>query len=222
MVKKGSIIINPKTSSPVKVGGRTWLKLVKEGLLEGVYEDSNELYELLDDEKDGDTPFNYDEKIEEINKDLPRGIQAVKGRGKYKNKIVKRKKVPSVLDVQEWTSKIASQAIKDNLDSLDPDKDIGEQLEQIIYNELIKGSYDQCSSTPNEIPNIGEGKVTKLNVKVRGVNSRRVMKGSSSYKNEALYKTTEAPEFDEPSESEPDQVVEEEPEEEPEDEWSNW
>ena len=30
---KGQIIINPQASRPVKVGGRTWLKLVKDGLV---------------------------------------------------------------------------------------------------------------------------------------------------------------------------------------------
>jgi hypothetical protein len=35
--KKGDIIINPKTSRPVRVGSKVWLKLVREGLVDGHY-----------------------------------------------------------------------------------------------------------------------------------------------------------------------------------------
>jgi hypothetical protein len=48
--KKGTIIINPKTQRPVRVGSRTWLKLVKEGLIQGHYSDPNEIYDV----KEGD------------------------------------------------------------------------------------------------------------------------------------------------------------------------
>ena len=41
--QKGSIIINPKTQRPVRVGSRTWLKLVKQGVLAGNYSDQKEL-----------------------------------------------------------------------------------------------------------------------------------------------------------------------------------
>ena len=44
--KKGDIIINPRTQRPVKVASRTWLKLVKEGIVEGRYTDPNELASL--------------------------------------------------------------------------------------------------------------------------------------------------------------------------------
>ena len=81
---KGQIIINPQTSRPVKVGGRTWLKLVKDGLVEGTYSDPNEICDIVEE--------TLEEKIEEINRDLPTNQQAVRGRGKYAGKIVKRSK----------------------------------------------------------------------------------------------------------------------------------
>ena len=82
---KGQIIINPQTQRPVKVGGITWLKLVKDGLVEGTYSDPNEICDIVE----GD---NVEEKIEEINRDLPTNVQGVRGRGKYAGKIVKRSK----------------------------------------------------------------------------------------------------------------------------------
>ena len=79
-----NIIINPKTKRPIKVGGRIWLKLVKDGLVEGTYSDPNEICDIVEE--------NLEEKIEEINRDLPNNQQAVRGRGKYAGKIVKRSK----------------------------------------------------------------------------------------------------------------------------------
>jgi hypothetical protein len=35
---KGDTIINPRTGRPVKVGGKSWLKMVSEGLVEGHYQ----------------------------------------------------------------------------------------------------------------------------------------------------------------------------------------
>ena len=95
---KGSIIINPKTSRPVKVGSRTWVNLVREGIVSGNYHDSNELYEM----KEGD---DIKQKIQELNKTLPINQQSVKGRGKYKNKIVKRNKTPTTHEITKHTSR---------------------------------------------------------------------------------------------------------------------
>ena len=80
---KGDIVINPKTSRPVRVGSRVWLTLVREGLVDGHYSDPKELYTVKDEN-------DCDEKIDELNQQLPINQQAVRGRGKYKNKIVKR------------------------------------------------------------------------------------------------------------------------------------
>ena len=98
------IIINPKTSRPVKVGSRTWAKLVKDGLIEGTYQDPNELYAV----QDGD---DVDKKIIEMNRDLPPTQQAVRGRGKYASKIVKRNKQPSIKDTIKYSAKVASRAV---------------------------------------------------------------------------------------------------------------
>ena len=67
---KGQIIINPNTQRPVEVGSRTWLDLVKKGLVDGTYSDPNELYEVAE----GD---NVDENIQELNTNLPINEQSM-------------------------------------------------------------------------------------------------------------------------------------------------
>ena len=115
---KGQIIINPQTSRPVKVGGRTWLKLVKDGLVEGTYSDPNEICDIVE----GD---NVKEKIEEINRNLPNNVQGVRGRGKYAGKIVKRSK-----SVKTRTAKPAQPV--NNSEELDFET----QLENMIMAEM--------------------------------------------------------------------------------------
>ena len=129
---KGSIIINPKTSRPVKVGSRTWLKLVKEGLVDGLYTDPNELYNV----QEGD---NVEEKIEMINKELPLNQQSVRGRGKYAGKIVKRNKQPTLRETAQYTAKVASRAVADPevLEQLQEADDFETQLENMILAEMM-------------------------------------------------------------------------------------
>lgn len=86
MQKCGEIVLNPKTGRAVKIGSRTYIRLVKEGVLKNKkYVDDNILLE-------NPTKNNIEMKIQELNEKLPPGIHTVRGRGKYKNKLVKRKK----------------------------------------------------------------------------------------------------------------------------------
>ena len=130
---KGEIVINPKTQRPVKVGGRIWRKLVKEGILEGRYADPKELYEI----KDPSNVEEVEEKIEELNKELPMDTQAVRGRGRYKNKIVKRSKPASSEDVTRHTIKKAVRTVSDNLEDLNECDDLEAELEKLIMDELL-------------------------------------------------------------------------------------
>lgn len=136
--RKGDIIINPSTQRPVKVGSRTWLNLVKKGLVEGRYQDPNELYEVKEEENQ---PEILEKKIEEINKTLPRGTQAVRGRGKYAGKIVKRQKQPSTKELTEYTAKTAARTVKKNIADLEDMsyEDMERELEQLILSELTSG-----------------------------------------------------------------------------------
>lgn len=139
---KGDIIINPKTSRPVKVGSRTWLMLVKEGLLQGHYKDDKKIVEQ---------PNNFDETEEVIykaNKILKKeGKQAVRGRGIYKGSIVSRSLKPNTEEVQKHTTKCASRVIK-NL----KDKDFEEYDEDELEKELERLIFQEIANTSN-IPN---------------------------------------------------------------------
>ena len=129
---KGQIIINPSTQRLVKVGSRTWLKLVKEGLVEGRYSDPWELY----DDQEGD---NVEEKILEMIRELPPNQQSVRGRGRYKDKIVKRNKKPSIKQTSQYTAKVASQVVADPevYEQLQQSDHFETQLENMILAEMM-------------------------------------------------------------------------------------
>ena len=147
--RKGDIIINPKTSRPIKVGGRSWLKLVKEGVLEGRYSDPNEITNI-DDEGD------IEDQIRNANNDLPNGYQAVRGRGRYKGKIVKRKQQPNTAEVIRHTARTASKTFSDNYDNFSDMDDMEKELERMILAEMSNGSE------PNETtPMRGRGRPRK-------------------------------------------------------------
>ena len=128
--KKGDIIINPNTQRPVKVGSRTWLGLVKLGLVSGHYRDPKELATIEDGE-------DIEQKIEVINKTLPRGKQSVRGRGRYKGKIVSRNTRPSSEEVSRYTAQIASRAVSNNIDELAESDDLEGMLEKMIMEEML-------------------------------------------------------------------------------------
>jgi hypothetical protein len=127
--KKGDFVVNPNTSRPVKVGSRTWKNLVKEGLISGAYSDPKELA-IIDE--------NVNDQIEEVNKTLPRGQQAVRGRGKYKGKIVSRSKRADSEDIIKHTAKMASRIVNDNIEQLADCDDMEAELERMILEESVQ------------------------------------------------------------------------------------
>ena len=130
--KKGDIIINPQTQRPVKVGSRTWLKLVREGLVEGKYSDPTEIYTV----KEGD---DEQELINQFNQSLPPNQQAVRGRGKYANKIVKRHKQPNTETTSRYTIKTTARKLKNRevYEDLQEGGNFEEDLEALIMEELM-------------------------------------------------------------------------------------
>ena len=144
--KKGDIIINPNTQRPVRVGSRTWINLVKKGSLSGNFLDDNiieEKYEELPEDQ-------FEAKIKKINEKLPVGSQAVRGRGKYANKIVKRNKPLSQEEITKSTVKKASRAVVNNIDELDEiDYDeLEKELEKLIMQEMINSRPNKNKSKP--------------------------------------------------------------------------
>jgi hypothetical protein len=126
---KGEIMINPKTQRPVRVGSRTWLGLVKLGLIEGRYNDPKELKESYVQE-------SVHDDIQEINKTLPRNQHAVRGRGRYSNKIVSRNKKPDTVEMGKYTAKMASKVLNDNLEHISQSENQEEELERLILQEM--------------------------------------------------------------------------------------
>ena len=130
---KNDIVINPKTQRPLRVGGRAWLKLVKEGVLSGHYTDPKKIAPLPDNHEE------IEEEIKRINKTLPKGKQAVRGRGRYSGQITTRNIQPDTEDVRKYTSQMASKVVKDNIEALQDCDDIEAELEKLILQEMAKG-----------------------------------------------------------------------------------
>lgn len=116
-------IKNPNSGRMVKVGGRAWRKLVDDGILEDNYNNPNELYELKEDDDINELKRKYEN---ELNLDY----KPVKGRGRYSNKLMKRK-ITKPLNIHQ-TGRIIRKTkykVKEN-----PDID-DEELENLILRE---------------------------------------------------------------------------------------
>lgn len=134
MLSNNDYIRNPKTNRPVKVGSRVWRDLVKEGMVSSEnYQDEKELYAL----KPNDDPSQV---IQQLNKTLPRNKQAVRGRGMYQGKIVKKEKPYNNLEDTVNMVKKASCKVMKNMpppESSD-DEDWTNQLENLIMMEIVQ------------------------------------------------------------------------------------
>ena len=85
-------IINPLTKRPIKRGSKRWRKLIKDGIIDDSnFEDEKIIY--VPDKNLNQKQINEDlEKAKiELKSEENEQIQYVKGRGKYKNKLVERK-----------------------------------------------------------------------------------------------------------------------------------
>tara|TARA_R110000787_G_scaffold191748_2_gene303247 strand:- start:6397 stop:7050 length:654 start_codon:yes stop_codon:yes gene_type:complete len=140
----GDFVINPETKRPIKVGSRTWNSLVKKGILSGNYNDPNELSTIDEDEEE----YIIEQKIKEINKTLPNTEHGVRGRGKFKGKIVKRNKKLSTREISKHTAKVASKTLTKNIDELVESDDMESLLEQMILEDLCLIS----SREPQRVP----------------------------------------------------------------------
>jgi len=118
-------VLNPQTGRAVKIGGRIWHRLLKKNLIKNDtnYKDPNILATIGEED-------NVKVKITEINQSLPPEIEAVTGRGKYKNKIVKRQ-----LPVSRKPKVEIQQAV-----SSDSDTDSDDDIKDMILNELRKST----------------------------------------------------------------------------------
>lgn len=149
--KKTQFVINPNTSRPVKIGSKTWTKLVKDGLIKGADAvDTIAQDHIVGDIDDTSLEDEVQEKITDLNKEMPVDQQIVKGRGKFKGKLVKRKKAQvNIKEISEQVATAASVAISNNIDQLadvDPD-DIEGLLKSLIMEELITPASSPVRNT---------------------------------------------------------------------------
>lgn len=148
--KIGDYIINPSTGRTVKVGSKVWIKLVKSNIVSGDYVDEH----VIDDIEDDCSQGELDEKLTQIKSQLPSGITATRGRGKYANKIVKRHKQLNIQEITKKTSKLASKIVN-------RDEDIDEdELEQMIFNELMIGKPKKVKQTQKKSANYQTKEIT--------------------------------------------------------------
>ena len=134
MLSKTDYVKNPHTNRPVKVGSRMWRTLVKEGSLSAEnFVDEKELYAL----KPNEDPTQI---IKELNKTLPRNKQAVRGRGMYEGKIVKKDKpMDNLEETVNIVKKASVKAMKQLVpESVDDEESWQTQLENLIMMELVK------------------------------------------------------------------------------------
>ena len=128
-----SVVINPRTQRPVKVGSRTWRKLVSDGIIGQPQEphDENQLYTLRPND-------DTDEKIQELNSALPPTVQAVRGRGRYRGQLVKRRRQPSTERVAKHTIQKTAEKLQDRevYESLHSEDRFDTALEDLIMREL--------------------------------------------------------------------------------------
>lgn len=116
------MVINPLTNRPIQFGGKTYKKLLKEGIIKSVAPDENVLYSINENDDVDAVKKNFKSK-------LKYGETAVKGRKgtTYENKIVKRKVQPQPDEV----IKASASAVANNTDF------DAKELEDMILAELF-------------------------------------------------------------------------------------
>lgn len=136
-LEKTGYVKNPSTGRPIKIGSRNWHILVRQGILSGEnFQDEKVLYQLKQTD-------NVEDTIKEINSELPYNIQAVKGRGKYKDKLVKRTKpLENLSQTVDIVTKASIEAIKQlPQQALADEEDLNDwenQLHAMIMEELLE------------------------------------------------------------------------------------
>jgi len=128
-------MINPLTKKPIKIGGRIYMNLIRDGIIKNqTYEDPKILDTINDDDKEEDIII----KKKKIKKNLNINENVVKGRGKYKNKLVKKHRQPKTSDVIKHTLNKTSRKLKDKkiYDSIYETDDYEKNFEDMMLKEL--------------------------------------------------------------------------------------
>ena len=128
-------IINPRTNKPVKIGGRVYMNLIRDGILKNQNYKDPKILDTIDEKDNEEDIIIKKKKIKEnlnINEDV------VKGRGKYKNKLIKKHKQPKTEDVIRHTLKKTSKKLKDKkiYDKIYETDNYEDDFEKLMLKEL--------------------------------------------------------------------------------------
>ncbi len=109
LIYKMNYIINPLTQRPIKIGGTVYNRLIRQSVIKKP--DEEEKDDVILDEIPEDDEYTI-EKIQDYNRMyIDDNIQCVRGRGKYKGKLVKKyirkrgtpvKPTPKIEDDQDY------------------------------------------------------------------------------------------------------------------------
>ena len=155
-------VINPKTNRPIVVGGRVYMKLLREGVIENPnIKDDNILYEVEQEqeyEPEPEQPQEQEidelpeplqlERSESVINELPEHQQAVRGRGRYKNKIVRRNKQLKPAEIHKQVADCAVRVVKkyqnnhSNHFTQEDDEDLDSLINQMIMDEMINNNNE--------------------------------------------------------------------------------
>jgi hypothetical protein len=140
----------------VTVGGHAWLSLVKSKLLQGYYADPNQLrgFKPTDDIK---------ALRKELDDKLPLDKQAVRGRGRYRGKLVKRHRPLDEKMAKKVTSKAMAMALKNKkVDMGDVNsmglEDLQSLLEQLTQDEMHRNMRKAKPEPQLEMPKLERAK----------------------------------------------------------------
>lgn len=135
-----SMVINPLTNRTVKVGGKTWRKLIRDGIIKKE-EVSNVLYVAKDKEH-----AQFALNILKENKEIPKN----KYISKSGNKIICKSKPLSQAELSKYVSETSIQIFNENKNNTDltdlDDAELSEVFQKMIMERMI-------SNQPNTLPN---------------------------------------------------------------------
>lgn len=131
-------VINPMTKRPIAINGRIYRRLVRENVISrsGIKDDKI-LFEIKNtdnmDEKQISETLETAKYILKDKEDL--GVEFVKGRGLYKNMIVKKKKPANIEDMANYVSKISAQVLDENEFDRD-DIELEDRIKKLIIKKI--------------------------------------------------------------------------------------
>tara|TARA_R110001606_G_scaffold156605_1_gene299387 strand:- start:1610 stop:2083 length:474 start_codon:yes stop_codon:yes gene_type:complete len=135
----------------IKMGSKTYLRLIRDGVI------ADEHYvgtQQIPNFETGENHINIEdlkgvdlkEVLDEETMKLENGLVAVPGRGKYKGKLVKRKKNVRTKDLATIATKASVRVIKDHLPEInnhsnhfqDDDEALEKLIQELVASEMMK------------------------------------------------------------------------------------